>query len=182
MPKIIYDWSNLEELYITKGLSAMDISKTKGCPNHSTVYSAMKRLNIPRRNKSDAMKLAIISGRGNYPRPHTSKPEGYKTRHTSQGYILVKMSNHPRASRNYVYEHILVWERVHNRPLPKGWIVHHINGIKSDNRPSNLKGLPDKKHKRMLTIKSQKIRELEEENRLLKKALEDSQMIFIVEN
>lgn len=54
------------------------------------------------------------------------------------GYILVYMPEHPRATRNRVLEHIVVWETANNMRVPDGYVVHHINGIKSDNRIENL--------------------------------------------
>jgi hypothetical protein len=81
---------------------------------------------------------------------------------TAAGYVAVLKPNHSRADRNgYVLEHILVWETTHGKPLPKGWVVHHLNGIKNDNRPSNLIGLPSKKHYLLLEAKAKRIQELE---------------------
>ena len=78
------------------------------------------------------------------------------------GYVFVSMPEHHRAYRNgYVLEHILVWEQTHGKPLPKGWIIHHLNGIKDDNRPGNLIGLPNKKHYLVLQAKAKRIQELE---------------------
>jgi len=80
----------------------------------------------------------------------------------SGGYIFIKDREHPRADgAGYVAEHILVWEQTHNKPLPKGWCVHHLNGITDDNRPKNLKGLPNKKHSLVLQAKAKRIQELE---------------------
>jgi hypothetical protein len=47
-----------------------------------------------------------------------------------------------------VYLHIEVWENAHG-PLPEGWVVHHINGNKGDNRLENLQGMPAKEHMRL---------------------------------
>jgi hypothetical protein len=57
----------------------------------------------------------------------------------SHGYILIKIKGHPFASKaNYVREHRLVAEKMLGRYLNITEPVHHINGIRDDNRPKNL--------------------------------------------
>ena len=77
-------------------------------------------------------------------------------------YPCTYQPSHPRANKQgFVYDHILIWEEIHKRPLPKGWVVHHLNGIKNDNRPINLKGLPTRKHYLVLQEKAKRIQQLE---------------------
>lgn len=69
---------------------------------------------------------------------------------------------HPRAySNGYVTEHILIWEKANNQQLPDNWIVHHLNGIKTDNRPENLLDMPSKKHALLISELEKRIQKLE---------------------
>ena len=55
------------------------------------------------------------------------------------GYILVRMPEHPKARSNGYYpEHRLVMEKKIGRVLKREEQVHHLNQVKTDNRPENL--------------------------------------------
>lgn len=56
----------------------------------------------------------------------------------SRGYVLVLMPDHPNAINGRVSEHRLVMESIIGRPLLRQENVHHINGVRDDNRPENL--------------------------------------------
>jgi hypothetical protein len=66
------------------------------------------------------------------------------------GYIEIYYPNHPNASqRGYILEHRLIMERILCRYLEKKEDVHHINGIKNDNRIENLELLSHSEHTRI---------------------------------
>lgn len=57
---------------------------------------------------------------------------------TANGYVRVRCIDHPRAVNGYVLEHILVAEKALGRFLPLGSPVHHVDGDRTNNAPSNL--------------------------------------------
>lgn len=99
--------------------------------------------------------------------------------HNNGGYAKVLDKEHARAdTRGYVFEHIWVWEHVHSRRLPPNWVIHHLNGIRNDNRPENLKAMPRGLHIGQAQPYKQRIRELETKIVVLEQALQANQRIF----
>ena len=65
----------------------------------------------------------------------------------ADGYVMLRKTTHPRASSHgEVLEHIVIWEEANGTPVPPGSVIHHLNGIKSDNRPENLVAIPVRTH------------------------------------
>jgi hypothetical protein len=89
---------------------------------------------------------------------------------TAQGYIAVYAPSHHRAKstgkpqRGYVLEHILIAEQKYGRSIsyPQD-IVHHLNGVKTDNRPENLAVVTRNNHstQTLRSLMAERIRELE---------------------
>jgi len=101
---------------------------------------------------------------------------------TGQGYIKVLMPDHPKAGKDgYILEHVYIWEEYHQRQLPKDQVIHHLNGIKGDNRPENLIALKKGEHIHLAEPFKKRIRALEIRVRLLEQALEANQKIFRIE-
>lgn len=58
---------------------------------------------------------------------------------SSGGYRHIKAPGHPRANKGgYVPEQILVAEKALGKYLPARALVHHVNGVRTDNRNANL--------------------------------------------
>lgn len=66
---------------------------------------------------------------------------------TDNGYIMINLPKHPKAryNRPYIPEHRLIVEAFLGRFLRDEEEVHHINGIRDDNKIKNLMVFPNHK-------------------------------------
>lgn len=59
-------------------------------------------------------------------------------RRVIEGYPALWAPDHPRATNRYVFEHVLVIERVLGKPLAEPHVVHHVDQNPTNNRNDNL--------------------------------------------
>lgn len=77
-----------------------------------------------------------------------------KDRRWINGYIMVKVPEHPNCMKSesyngYVYEHRLVCEKIVGRYLDDDEEIHHFDGCKSNNNKDNLLVLLRSQHKKI---------------------------------
>lgn len=119
----------LRDAYITKELSIAAIATICGV-SITLPHRYLIKFNIPRRKFCG--RKGILCG----------KYKGGRVI-TTQGYVHLLSPGHPRAFKPpnhapYVPEQVLVVEKILGRYLDKKEFIHHINEIKTDNRPENL--------------------------------------------
>lgn len=119
------------------GESAAVIGRSVGLTAKS-VLDRLRRAGITRRSRSDY---------GGQCGPSNANWRGGRWENGS-GYMVLSV-----AGRSH-FEHRVVMERTIGRPLKRHEIVHHINGIRDDNRPENLAITTRSKHESRTLIKA----------------------------
>lgn len=160
----------LHQKYVVEKLSLRKIAKLTKF-GRTTIYKWLKKFNIPIRTRTEGTRLVKKERIESLKRWHRNNisPNWKGGRHKMYlGYIYVYKPDHPHAVSNhtYVLEHRLVMEKHIGRYLFPWEIVHHINGVRDDNRIENLELLPSRKH-------NTKVQEVYKENLFLQKIVSD---------
>lgn len=138
------------------------VARETGC-SYANVYWVMEKLGISleairnqnvkiknRENPTDMRQNIEKALKKKYPNGRFGKDAanyrgGRVMRGPKAAYWAILSSGHPNADKTgYVMEHRLVMEKHLGRLLKKTEIVHHKNGIKTDNRIENLELLKDR--------------------------------------
>jgi len=129
------NWEIIKTLYLDKKQSLWEIAKSYSC-SASTISRGMKRHQIPSRSKKEAFRFRKRQSRFKSPE---WQPKRERAKGKLQGYIYLYHPDHPNADKNgRILEHRFVMSQILGRPLAPGEYIHHINGIRDDNRPENL--------------------------------------------
>lgn len=156
--------------YLNEDQSSPQISERYGT-DATTIRNLLRANGIAIRSAAEAVRIARQTGRRNRESEmrhiqamlKVSKERFGKgalspnwkggRRKRGNGYISLYQPLHPRADKaGYVLEHRLVMEQRIRRYLSLSEHVHHINGIKDDNKPENLMLLSLASHRLTETI------------------------------
>lgn len=116
------DDAEVIEAYSKSRSAVRELAAKYGC-QIDAVYNKLRKLGIPIRRGGDA---SIGTQRG------VKNPNWGGGRRLVRGYVVIWVDG------EYQFEHRIVAEKSIGRSLLDGEEVHHVNGIKSDNRPENL--------------------------------------------
>lgn len=139
----------LSNLYWDQSLTLAEVGSCFGVTG-KCIGQYLDCLGIPKRSSSEAHKLTYKRGRCKLPKnmQRENSPSWKGGRYINRGYVFVTIyEDNPyycMGMRNTgigkrILEHRLIMAQELGRPLLRSETVHHLNGIKGDNRPENLK-------------------------------------------
>lgn len=128
-PDEVSDWSSRYDAAGSVSELARRLNKSP-----ATIRYHLRRCGVEIRSTGFASPKSVT-----YSGTEHSNWKGGTYRH-SDGYIYQYAPEHPNAgiAKGYVLQHRLVMEQVLGRLLTATELVHHVNGVKDDNRPDNL--------------------------------------------
>jgi len=144
----------LKNLY-EQGLSTKEIGRRINTTPQA-IYSRLLKAGVPLRTRVESLKLTYLRGRvALYGENHPNWTGGRYI--NPDGYVELRVNGHK------VSEHRMVWESTYGA-IPAGWVIHHLNGIKTDNRIENLIAVTRNSHMSKDWVKpyEKRIKELEE--------------------
>lgn len=130
------DWTKDEEtLLMEKYNSVSNEELIKLFPDRTflSIYKKARKLNLYKSNDIEFLNRSNAK----HGEKSSSWNGGYK--YTKKGYkVILKPDYYRSDSSGYVLEHVYVFETSTSVKVPNNCCVHHLNGIKDDNRIENL--------------------------------------------
>lgn len=151
--------ADLADMYLARKMGIPEISKETGIAKSMVRFYLLKQ-GVKLRTTKEALSLVrhkLGSGRRGKTFVHTEEAKKkiseakkrYSALH-SKGYSIhngyARISVGENCGRN---QHVVIMEQHIGRRLRNGEVVHHINGIKTDNRIENLRLMTNKEHGRL---------------------------------
>jgi hypothetical protein len=123
----------------------MTISEENTLDNHLCLCGCKQQTNLYRKKPN-----RFIYGHNPRIRFRELNPRWKNGVYMKNGYRYIMRKGHPKADRDgYVQEHRLVYEDYHKCCLLNWSEIHHINGIRTDNRIENIQPMSKKQHSKL---------------------------------
>lgn len=151
--KKLTDKKEIARLYVEENKSLVELGKIYDV-FPSTVQRFLQRNGIIGRSYKEAY-------RAKYPKGRFKELSGNWNggKRMFLGYVQIMMPEHPYAQKaGYIMEHRLVMEKKIGRYLRPDEIIHHINHIRTDNRPENLEIKSNGEHAKEYWQENEKLR------------------------